>query len=160
MKDLTVLEMLNQHPIAGALLLALLMSIAQIVRAWKGDKSVNRIESETNKLAKQTSETVNTCASRTHALIEVMEEFMAQNDVRRVHSRLDDSISLLEKVHDRESAAQATLVRVDNICRDILSSLERTDSRVVHGQIVAKIEHLQSVVDDIKRIEIDASKGG
>lgn len=152
MKELQILDMLNEHPLAGAILLALLLVALQIVRAWRGEQNVNRIESETNKLAKQTSETVNTCAARTHALMEVMEKFMAENDIGHLYSRLNDSISVLEKVYANTGNAQAALVRVDNLCRDILSTLDRADSRVVHGQIVSKIEHMQSVIDDIKHI--------
>lgn len=155
MKELSILEMLNNHPLAGAMLLGLLLVVLQIIKAWRGEQNVSRIEAETNKLSKQTSETVNTCAARTHALMEVMEKFMAENDVGHLHSRLNDSVSLLEKIHGHSSSVQAALVRVDNICRDILSTIERTDSRVVHGQIVSKMEHMQSVIDDVKHICID-----
>ena len=154
MKELSFLEMLNDHPLAGALMLAMLLVIMQIIKAWKGTSSVSRIEQENNKLAKQTSETVNHCATRTHALMEVMEEFIQENDVRHLHSELTAAIHLLEKVHEHTGGCQAKLGRVDSVCRDLAANIERTDSRVVHAQIVNKVDTLEKLLEDVKRITL------
>ena len=154
MKELAFLEMLNDHPLAGALMLAMLLVIMQIIKAWKGTNNVTRLEQENNKLARQTSETVNHCATRTHALMEVMEEFVQENDVRHLRSRVSDAIRLLDKMGHDQELHDNSLERVAELCRDIVSTLERTDSRVVHAQITNQIDSLEKTVEDIKRIVI------
>jgi archaellum component FlaC len=154
MKELSILELLNDHPLAGALMLGMLLVIGQIVKAWKGQSYVSRIEQENNRLAKQTSETVNTCAARTHELMERMEKFMDANDLGRVHSQLAHSIQVLENVSNNTTHCKKSLDRVDGLCSDISSDIKRTDSRVVHASIVSQLSVLERLVEDIKRISL------
>jgi archaellum component FlaC len=154
MKELSFLEMLNDHPLAGALMLTMLLVIGQIVKAWKGQAHVSRLEQENNRLAKQTSETVNTCAARTHDLMGRMEKFMDANDLGRVHSQLAHSLLVLEKVSSNTAHCKESLDRVDSLCSDIASDIKRTDSRVVHASIVSQLGVLEKLVEDIKRISL------
>lgn len=155
MKAETLLEQLNQHPLAGALLIALLLSVGQIIRLWKGKNDATLIEHENNRLAKQTSETVNKCAAHTQAVMDSIDRLLEAGDFGSIRADLERTVSVLEAMVKSADLHDAALVRVDNLCRDILGTLERNDSRVVHSDIIAKIQHMQSVIDDIKRISID-----
>jgi len=152
--SISILQAINEHPLAGAMVLVSLLFIQQIVRAWRGSSDVSRIERENLKFAKQTNETVNTCAARSHSLMELMDRFMEQNDIGHLSDQLTETIQVLEKVAGSQGVSKHELDRVVDLCNSISSDLQRTDSRVVHSQIMSKVEQTKIQVEDVKRLAV------
>ena len=150
----SILQAINEHPLAGAMVLVALLFIQQIVRAWRGNTDVNRIERENLKFAKQTNETVNTCATRSYALMELMDRFMEQNDIGHLSDQLTKTLKMLEKVAGSQGVSKHELDRVVDLCNSISGDLQRTDSRVVHSQIMSKVEQVKVQMEDIKRLSV------
>lgn len=151
---MSILEAINENPLAGSMVLVALLIINQIVKAWRGKDDTSKLEQENNKLAKQTSETVNSCAARTHEVMEVIEEFVSQNDLGYLSNRLDHAVSLLEKMGQGQGVSAASLDRITGLCNSIIRNLERADSRVVHATLLNNIEIVKGLVEDVKRIAI------
>lgn len=163
--ELSFLEMLNQNPMAGALLLAILLVVQQIIRAWKGGSDASRIEQEAIKLLRQTSETVNKCSERTGKVMDAtkdviitIEKYLATNDFGRLSARLNDAVQMLEAMASHKDIHHSALERVSDLCHDIATDLQRTDSRVVHADILHKIEAIETIANDNKRILISVSE--
>jgi hypothetical protein len=165
MKEMSFLEMLNNHPVAGAMFIALLLIVQKIVATWRGNSVSTQLERETNKLARQTSETVNRCSERTGELmaatkdvIIAIEKHLAENNVRHLHSRLDAALHMLEEMANNKDLHRVQLERLGDLCGNIVSDLKLTDSRVVHSDILHRIEQVESTCKDIKRISIEIAK--
>lgn len=161
MSELSILEMLNDYPMAGALMLGMLLVIKQIISSWKGGGNVTRIEKETNKFARQTSETVNRCSERTGEVMDAtgdvirsIEKHLAQNDFGHLRTELNGAVQMLEKMANHKDIHHSELERLGSVCRDIAADIKRTDSRVVHADILHHVQQLESVAEDIKRIVI------
>lgn len=155
MKDLALLEMLNQYPVAGALLLGILVVSLQIYKIYKGKADATRVETETNKFVRQTNETVNQCAARTQATVDAVDRLLEEGNFRSLHAKYNETVSMLEKMGDIEKRLEDNVARIDRMVNDITITLDRNDSRVVHSNIINKVEHMQSVIDDVKRIVVD-----
>lgn len=156
---MSLLEQINEYPYAGAMLLVGMLLVHQIIAKWRGTQNVSKFESESNRLAKQTSETVNKCAEKANVLMEAIERHLAKNDLGHVSAQLHDAVQMLEKMADHQGRCVASLDRVSSLCRSIADDIQKTDSRIVHAQIGSKITSVQAIVDDIKRIVISFKEG-
>lgn len=148
--DGSFLHLLNQYPLAGAMLIAMLLIIQQIVRVWKGKNDVTRIESETNKLARQTSETVNLCSSRTQEVMDRLDEFIQTNDIGHVSTEVKHAVSLLVALAKDQELHKRTLDRIDELCHDIDRDIRGSSSRVEHTQILGKLDALEKELSRLR----------
>lgn len=152
---MTLLEATNEYPIAALIILAMLLVIQQIVAKWKGASNASRDERESLRLAKQTSETVNSCKTETKEVLAAIKGHLAKNDLGHVSTQLDDAVQLLAKVGDHQSKCLFTLDRVSGLVRSIADDLQKTDSRIVHEQIQSKVHSVEELIKDVKRIVLD-----
>lgn len=154
-----VLQAINTYPLAGAVVIVIMLIAQQLLKLWLGKGDVTRIEQENNKLAKQTSETVNHCAARSHAVMEKLEEFLHESDLRHIPDRLDKTLLVLEKVVEHQGSYKTLLDRVLSLSSAIDADIKRTDSRVVHQEILNYLEREKDVLADIKRIVQQLNNG-
>lgn len=152
--DLSFLHMLNEYPLAGVMMIVMLLLVQQTVRVWRGQSDVTRIESENNKLAKQTSETVNQCSARTKEVMERLEEFIQANDVGHLSAKFDRSLQMLASLAHNQDSYQRTLDRVAELCHDIDRDLRGADDQLAHANILSKVDALEKLLEDVKRISI------
>jgi hypothetical protein len=139
--------------IIGAIALVLALMVQQFFSRRKG-KNDNKLEQETNKLVKQSNETVNRCSAETRIVLDAIDKNMAKNDVGHLSTRLNDTVQLLATMVDHQSECIGTLNRVSSVVRSIADDLQKTDSRIVHQDIQNKINMVESLVEDVKRIVI------
>ncbi len=152
---MSLLEAVNEYPLAGLIVLAALLLVQQILAKWKGGSDASRNERESLKLAKQISETVNSYKAETQLALSSIKEHMVKNDIGHVSARLDDAVRMLATMADHQGECLGTLDRVSGLVRSIADDLQKTDSRIVHEQIQGKVLSVEALIKDVKRIVLD-----
>lgn len=153
-----LLVAVNENPMAAALVITALLLVQSIVKAWKGKNSDENLERESNKLAKQTSETVNRCAARTSEimdqttqLMDTVRKYMETNDIGHVRTQLDISLPMLEKMVENQNLALGSLARIVSISSGLHDDFKVSDIRVTQEQVKSELVQLKSLANDIKQ---------
>lgn len=149
-----MLETLNSNPLAGVIVVVILLLVKEIVKVWRGKVDESQSERESLSLAKQTSETVNNCARSSRNLIEKLEESLRKNDLGHLSAQLEHALQMLGKMDASSSLHSVSLARITSLCDSVADDIRRGDHRVVHSKIISQIEELQRVVNDTKQITI------
>jgi len=149
-----LLESIERHPMSTLMVIAVLFLVREIFKIWRGKTDATTTEHESLKFARQTSETVNKCSSRSHDVMDMVERHYKKNDIGHIFTQLENTIQLLEKMDAVQSVHEVSLDRLDGVCHSIMDDLRRGDHRVVHSGIVNQIDKVRQTTDDIKQLSI------
>ncbi len=151
---MTLLESINANPLPGAMVLVALLIIQQIVAKWKGGNNADRINVESNRLAQQTSETVNSCATKTTEIMVRIDEYIQSNHVGQLSTRLEHAVQVLEAMANSQNVHETSLDRIIDLCDSINNDLQRTDSRLVHETMLHEINTVKAIAQDVKQLSV------
>ena len=149
-----LLESIESHPMATVMVIAILFLVREIFKIWRGKTDATVTERESLKFARQTSETVNKCSSRSHDVMDMVERYHQENDFGHLHSKLKHAVQLLEKMDALQGVHSVSLDRLDGVCDSIMDDLRRGDHRVVHTGIINQIGDVLRVTQDTKQLAI------
>jgi len=153
-KNLGLLDAINEHPMAMTMVLILGLIVHQIIKSWRGKTDATVTEHESLKLAKQTSQTVNKCASENHDFRKMVEKHLHENDVRQISAQLQHAVQLLEKMDADKSLLKMSLDGVARVSSSIADDIRRGDHRVVHTGMINQIDDVKRISEDIKRLAV------
>ena len=159
MEASVLIELLDKHPVTGAIALMCLLIVQQVLKAKKGNDHVSRLERENNALAKQTSETVNKCSQKTEAIIGAIAKHLAENDVGQLFNDIAKALTLLDEMDGRQEVHQRELDRISSLCRYIADDLQKADIRVNHEKLHNKVASVETLAKDVKGICLSIEKG-
>lgn len=131
-----------------------LLLINQIIGKWRGKTNASTTEHELLKLAKQISQTVNECSTRSHTIMDMVERNDKANDLRQLSAELTHAVQLLEKVDADTSVSKMSLAGISRISDSIADDLRRGDHRVVHTGIINQIDDVKRIAEDTKQLTI------
>lgn len=155
---MSLLAAIEAHPMAGMLVAVILLLVNSIIAKWRGSTNATTTERESLKLAKQTSETVNHCSTRSHKVMDKFEEHMDANDIGHLSTEISNAIQMLEKMDARESILELSLAGVTRICDSIADDLRRGDHRIVHTGIINQLGDTLHEIEEVKRIILENAK--
>lgn len=154
MSSMTILGAINEHPMAATMVIVALLLVKQIIGAWRGKTNASTTEHELLKLAKQISQTVNECSTRSHAIMDMVDRNDKSNDVGLIHASLKKTVQLLEKVDASQSLSKMSLDGISRVSDSIADDLRRGDHRVVHTGIINQIGDVKRIVEDTKQLTV------
>ena len=151
---MTLLESINAHPMAGAMVLMVLVLINQIITKYRGKNVTGETNRELLTYVKQTSETVNNCSARSHTVMDSFEKHMESNDIGHIRSQLKHAIQVLDKMDASTGLHTVSLDRIIRVCDSVADDLRRGDHRVVHSGIINQIDEVKNLAVDIKQLSV------
>lgn len=151
---MTILQAINEHPMAATMVIVALLLINQIIGKWRGKTNASTTEHELLKLAKQISRTVNECSARSNTIMDMVERDNTANDIRHISTKLTHAVQLLEKVDASQSVSKMSLAGIGRISDSIADDLRRGDHRVVHTGIINQIGDVKRIVEDTKQLAV------
>ncbi|MGB5631801.1 MAG: hypothetical protein WBM86_03340 [Waterburya sp.] len=147
--DTSFLHELNEHPLAGAMLIAILLLIHQIIRVWRRRNDRTTSENENTQILKQISVVVNHINTELDKHRQEIHEYTPEGAFEHIPTRLDEALRMLEKVSHRQDIFENTLGRILELSDSIERDLSGTNHAIANAKILSDLTNLRSLIQSV-----------